>query len=211
MLRILVADDHAVVRRGLRQLFEEHPGWRVCAEAADGREAVRLAEKLQPDVAVLDVTMPALDGVAACRAIRERSPRTCVLVLTVTEAPEVAARALAAGAHAYVLKGEELAHVTEAVEALSRGRTYLSGAAVDALARRVGEPQRVPALSLLTGRERVVARLVAEGKRTREVAQALGIGERTVESHRGSVMRKLQLQSLADLVRFAVRSGLVKA
>jgi DNA-binding NarL/FixJ family response regulator len=212
MVRILVADDHEVVRRGVRKLLQCRPGWEVCGEAADGLEAVAGAERLRPDVVILDVTMPGLAGMAAARAIRSRLPQTEVLVFTMHETDELLADALSSGAKGYVLKTDPTRLLLAAVEALSRHAPFVtptfSDALVHAHGRRVGT--RAGSL-LLTSREREVVRLLARGQPNRLVASALGISVKTVESHRANVMRKLELRSIVDLVRYAVRNQLVEA
>jgi DNA-binding NarL/FixJ family response regulator len=210
MIRILVADDHDVVRRGLRNLFHSH-GWEVCCEAATGDEAVAAAEHWRPDVAVLDAMMPGLDGLAATRQIRARVPQTEVLIFTMHETEELVADVLSSGAHGYVLKTDPSRHLLAAVEALARHACFITPSISDALVgslggRRGGRGTRSP----LTGREREVVRLLAHGRANRDVAGALGISVKTVESHRSNLMRKLELGSIVDLVRYAVRNRLVE-
>lgn len=214
MLQILIADDHEVVRRGVRALLESRPGWQVCVEASDGREAVEWAATLQPDIAVLDAFMPGLDGLAAARGIRERSPRTRICVFTMYETDELVSDALAAGARAYVIKTDPSRHLLAAVEALARHGTYLTPSLSDALADRIltGRGWANGSLrSLLTIREREVLRLLAVGHSNKEVGGSLGISVKTVESHRANIMRKLEITSIAGLVRYAVRNKLVSA
>jgi DNA-binding NarL/FixJ family response regulator len=212
MTRILVADDHEVVRRGVRRLLQARPGWEVCGEATNGEEAIAAAELLHPDVVVLDVTMPGLEGIAAARAIRARLPRTEVLVFTMHETEELLADALAGGAQGYVLKTDPSRLLLAAVEALARHASFVSPSMSDAVARASarGGARGTRAL-LLTGREREVVRLLAHGRPNRQVASALGISVKTVESHRANVMKKLELRSIVDLVRYAVRNRLVEA
>jgi DNA-binding NarL/FixJ family response regulator len=210
MIRILVADDHDIVRRGLRSLFHSR-GWEVCCEATTGEEAVAGAEWCRPDVAVLDAVMPGLDGLAATRRIRLRLPETEVLVFTMHETEELVADVLASGAHGYVLKTDPSRYLLAAVESLARHACFvtptLSDSLVGALGRRAsGRGARGP----LTNREREVVRLLAHGRANREVAGALGISVKTVESHRSNLMRKLELGSIVDLVRYAVRNRLVE-
>lgn len=212
MLRILLADDHALVRRGLRQSLEERAGWEVCGEAANGLEAVERAQALRPDVVVLDLMMPELGGLEATRRIRASVPEAEVLILTFQHTEELAAEVLAAGARGYVLKTDPLEAFIAAVEALARHRAYFTHSVPESVVERIlhSRPLNGARFSLLTSRERQVAQLVAEGQRTRDVAQALGISEKTVETHRTAIMRKLNLHSLADLVRYAVRNHLVQ-
>jgi DNA-binding NarL/FixJ family response regulator len=212
MTRILVADDHEVVRRGVRRLLQARPGWEVCGEATNGEEAIAAAELLHPDVVVLDVTMPGLEGIATARAIRARLPRTEVLVFTMHETEELLADALAGGAQGYVLKTDPSRLLLAAVEALARHASFVSPSMSDAVARASARRgARGTRALLLTGREREVVRLLAHGRPNRQVASALGISVKTVESHRANVMKKLELRSIVDLVRYAVRNRLVEA
>jgi DNA-binding NarL/FixJ family response regulator len=212
MTRILVADDHEVVRRGVRKLLQARPGWEVCGEASNGDDAVTASEQLHPDVVILDVMMPGLEGIAAARAIRARLPRTEVLVFTMHETEELLADALASGAQGYVLKTDPSRQLLAAIEALARHAPFVSPSMSDAVAhasaRRGARGART---LLLTGREREVVRLLAHGQPNRQVASTLGISVKTVESHRANVMKKLELRSIVDLVRYAVRNRLVEA
>ena len=212
MLRILLADDHALVRRGLRLSLEEHPGWEVCGEASNGMEAVAQAQALRPDVVALDLMMPELGGLEATRRIRATVPGTEVLIFTFQHTEELAAEVLAAGARGYVLKTDPPEAFIAAVEALERHRAYFTHSVPESVVDRLlhARPLYGVRFSLLTSRERQVAQLVAEGQRTRDVAEALGISEKTVETHRTAIMRKLNLHSLAELVRYAVRNHLVQ-
>jgi DNA-binding NarL/FixJ family response regulator len=215
MTRLLLADDHAVVRRGLRHLIEAHPGWHVCAEAANGREAVALAQELAPDVALLDVAMPELNGIEATRRIRSSSPHTEVLIFSMYDADHLVHEALKAGARGFVLKSDPAEQVIAAVEALSRRNPYLTSSVTKTLldvflresSQRDGDE---PATSRLTSREREIVQLLAEGRGYKDIAQVLSISPKTVEAHRAAIMRKLDLQSAADLVRYAVRNGIVQ-
>jgi DNA-binding NarL/FixJ family response regulator len=214
MLRILLADDHALVRRGLRVALEERPDWRVCGEAKDGLEAVAQAQGLRPDVVALDLMMPELGGLEACRRIRAAVPGCEVLIFTFQHTEELAAEVLAAGARGYVLKTDPPEAFLAAVEALSEHRAYFTHSVPESVVDRILHARPLGGtvrFSLLTSRERQVAQLVAEGRRTRDVAEALGISEKTVETHRTAIMRKLHLHSLADLVRYAVRNRIVQA
>jgi DNA-binding NarL/FixJ family response regulator len=212
-MEILLADDHPVVRRGLRQSLEERAGWQVCAEAENGREAVELAERHRPAVAILDLSMPQLNGIEATRLIRARVPQTEVLIFSLHHAEELAAQAMAAGARGYLSKSDGPGDLLDAVDALSRHAPWFSGRVGGAMVSRIvrGSGNRGGSLTLLTGREREIVKLVAEGARTREIATRLGISEKTVETHRSAIMRKLNLKTVATLVRFAVRNQLIQA
>jgi DNA-binding NarL/FixJ family response regulator len=211
MTRILVADDHEVVRTGLRKLLEARAGWEVCGEAADGHAAVAEAERQRPDVVILDVMMPGLTGIAAARAIRTSLPRTEVLVFTMHGSDELLADAFASGAQGYVLKTDPSRQLIAAVEALARHAPFVTPSLSDALVDARRRPRGGRAGSLLTVREREVVRLLARGQASRQAAATLGISVKTVESHRANVMRKLELRSIVDLVRYAVRNRLVEA
>ncbi len=212
MIRILVADDHEIVRRGLRNLVQARPDWEVCAEVAGGDEAVEAAELHHPDIVILDVMMPGLTGILAARAIRTRSPRTEVLVFTMHEAEELLADALSSGAQGYVLKTDPARQLLSAIEALAHHRRFVTPSIPDAFVHCVGGRRSTSGGPLLlTSREREVVRLLAEGHPNRQIAVELGISVKTVESHRANVMRKLELGSLADLVRYAIRNRLVEA
>jgi DNA-binding NarL/FixJ family response regulator len=213
MIRILLADDHAIMRRGLRGLLETHEGWQVCGEAGDGQQAVELAVKLEPKVVVLDLSMPELNGLEAAAQICSALPDAEILIFTMHESEELIREALSAGVRAVVVKSDVEGHLIAAVESILRHEVYFSprvsetlmGAFVHAAEGHAAAspPDR------LTEREREVTRLLAEGKSNKEVATALSITARTVETHRANVMRKLEINSIVELVHYAVRSGLV--
>lgn len=214
LCRILVADDHAVVRAGLRTLLESRPGWQVCGEAADGREAVELAGKLKPDVAVIDIGMPLLNGVEATRQIRRVSPETEILVLTMHESEQMVEKVLEAGALGYVLKDVADSTLISAVEMLRRHKPFASPRIARSFTRagsRHAENAPAPerARGRLTEREREIIQLLAEGKSNKEVAGVLGISVRTAETHRANIMLKLDLHSIVDLVHFAMRNKII--
>ena len=214
MLRILIADDHAVVRRGVRAILESQPGWEVCGEVANGREAVEEVKRLKPDVVVLDVTMPELNGLEATRQILKDAPHTEVLILTMHSSEAVAGEALRAGARGVVLKSDADHELVLAVEALRAHKPYLTPQVAEfVLDRYVGQTQEANRVSAnaLTSREREVIQLVSEGKSNKEVASALGVSVKTVEAHRASVMHKLKLHSASELVRYAIRNKIVEA
>jgi len=210
-LRILIADDHAVVRAGLRSLLESHSGWEVCAEAPDGRAALEKASKLKPDVAVLDIGMPLLNGVEATRRIRASSPSTEILILTMHESDDLVQQVVEAGARGYILKDDADRVLLAAVDAVRQHRPYFSTRVstppVDDL------PSADPARTRLrlTPREREILQLLAEGKSNKEVASLLGISVNTAEAHRANIMLKLNLHSLAELVHYAIRNNIINA
>lgn len=211
-MRILIADDHEVVRRGVRVLLEARSGWEICGEAVEGREAVDKAGRLQPDVVILDIGMPGLNGLDAARQIRKASPRTEVLILTMHESEQVVREVLGAGARGYVLKSDAGRQLVEAVEALGRHKTFFTSSVAEIVLKnylKSGESGENTEPSSLTHREREVVQLVAEGKGNKEVADILGISVRTAETHRTNIMRKLECRSLSDLVRYAIRNNII--
>jgi DNA-binding NarL/FixJ family response regulator len=209
--RLLLADDHDVVRRGLRALLEQRPEWQVVAEATNGRETIELALKLKPDVVVLDVSMPELNGLETTRRIRTELPKTEVLIFTMHESEELITEALAAGAHGYLLKSDAPSHVITAIESLLRHRPFFAGKVSQTLLDKFLATLGTSLAEPLTSREREVVQLLAEGYSNKSVASKLGISVKTVETHRAAVMRKLELRSLADLVRYAIRNHLIEA
>ena len=212
MVRIVIADDHAVVRRGLRSILESQPGWEVCAEATNGREAVAAIKRLKPDVAVLDVTMPELNGLEATRQIVKEVPRTEVLILTMHSSEELTREVLRAGARGVVLKSDADEALIAAVNALRQHKPYLTALATEqVLGRYMADDKQSTPAARLTPRERQVLQLVSEGKSNKEVAAALRISVKTAEAHRANIMRKLQLRSVSDLVRYAIRNKIVEA
>lgn len=215
-VRILVADDHQVVRTGLRALLESKTGWQVCAEASNGREAVEKAGELKPDVAVLDIGMPLLNGVEATRQIRKLSPQTEILILTMHDSDQLVQEVLAAGAHGYILKDDADRNLIAAVDALRRHKPYLSSRVSEAASNAANPSEDGPvsghsSRSRLTPREREIVQLLAEGKSNKEIAGYLGISVKTAETHRANIMLKLDFHSLADLVRYAVRNNIIQS
>lgn len=216
-VRVLLADDHDVVRSGLRAMLGGNAAFEVCGEASDGREAVELAGKLKPDVVVIDINMPVLNGVDAARQIIAALPRVEVLFLTSNESEKVARQALLAGARGYVVKTDAARDLIAAVESVSAHRPYFTSSVSDlVLAGFLNQERGTPrgakiAGADLTQREREVLQLIAEGRSNKEVANTLGIGLKTVETHRANVMAKLDLHSVADLVRYAIRNGIIVA
>lgn len=213
-INILIVDDHAVVRRGLRALLETHRGWKVCGEACDGNEAVRKAEENQPDVVILDVSMPEMNGVMATVRIREVAPHAKVLVLTMHSSEELIQSCLRAGAQGYVLKSDAERDLISAVESLSRNRTFFSQAATNVVLENLREKQNGTGeealIDNLTSREQEIMQLLVQGRTNKEVGALLGIGARTVESHRWNIMNKLHLSTFSDLVRYAIRKKMVE-
>jgi two-component system, NarL family, response regulator NreC len=208
MIRILLADDHALVRQGFRMILEAQPDMEIVGQAGNGREAVELAGKLHPDVAVVDVAMPELNGIEATRRIGNISPRTRVLALSMHKDSMYVREILRAGARGYLLKDSGDADLVAAVRAIAKGDGYISPSVSDAVLsdyrRHVSDP-----LDLLTSREREVLQMIAEGKTNKEIAASLNLSVYTVEAHRGRVMEKLNLHSTGELVRFALRNGLI--
>jgi DNA-binding NarL/FixJ family response regulator len=211
-VRILIADDHELVRRGLATELTQIPGWVVVAEAANGREAVDLAAKHRPDVIVLDLTMPDLNGLEATRKILSAEPSARVLVLTAHESEQLVREVLSAGAQGYVLKSDAGRVLISAVEALLDGRPFFTSnvarLVLDGYLRN--DSRDLATAPALSAREREIVQLLAEGKSNKDVARALEISVKTAETHRSNIMRKMQFGSLADLVRFAIRNKIIE-
>jgi len=216
MLRILIADDHELARKGIRSLLENRPGWDVCGEAKDGREAVERAADLKPDIVLLDIGMPNLNGLEAARQILSASPNIAILILTMHDSDQTIREVLRAGARGFLLKSDAGTDLMEAVEALQTQRTYfnnrVSQMVLDGYLDREVPDRRGSdtANDVLTTREREVIQLLAEGKTSKEVAVTLNLSVKTAETHRTNLMRKLGLHSVADLTRYAVRNGIVQ-
>jgi DNA-binding NarL/FixJ family response regulator len=211
---ILIADDHDVVRRGVKSLLQSHPGWEVCGEASDGREAVDLAKKLKPQIVILDASMPKLSGLDATRQILAALPRTEILIFTMHESEELVTAVLEAGARGFVLKTDQGRDLERAVTALTEHQTFFTSSIAEMVLGGFLERKRKPPTSknkagLLTAREREVIHLLADGKSNKEVATALGIATKTAEAHRINIMRKLNVHSIAEVVRYAVRNQLL--
>ena len=213
-LRILIADDHALVRRGVRNLLSHRPEWHVVCEAVNGLEAVEKARDLQPDVAILDFSMPLLDGSAAAKQIMQASPSTAIVVLTMHDSDEVIREVLRSGARGLVLKTDADQDLVEAIEAVATSRYFFARRVNDMVvegyltgAKPVTIPN--PSTAQLTPREQEVLRLLAEGAASKQIASRLAISVRTVESHRIHVNRKLGFSSVAELVRYAIRHGVI--
>ena len=209
MVRILLADDHAVVRRGLRALLEARQDFEVCAEASNGREAVELALHHKPDVAVLDISLPIVNGIEATRQIRKEAPGTEVMIFTLHDRESEIRDVLHAGARGYVLKSEADEQIVRAVEALARHHAYFSDHVSETLLDNFVEQSGSSNGISLTAREREVVQLIAEGNSNKKIAHLLSISVKTVETHRSASMRKLDIHSTAELVRYAVRHRLI--
>jgi DNA-binding NarL/FixJ family response regulator len=205
--RILVADDHEIVRHGLRALLESHPGWEVCAEATDGWQAVRLAAELKPDVVAMDIGMPNLNGLDAARQILRENPRQKILFLTMYQSEQLARTVQQAGARGLLLKSEAGSELVTAIETVQRSGNFFSTRTSTELR---GE-QRSKCRETLTPRERQVVQLLAEGKTTKEVACVLDLSVKTAETHRSNIMGKLGLHSISEVVLYAVRNNIVQA
>jgi DNA-binding NarL/FixJ family response regulator len=214
-LRILVADDHDIIRRGLRQLLMSRPGWEVCGEAKTGREAVSASETLKPDVIVMDISMPDLNGLEATRQIQKASPNIGILILTMYFTDQLVRDVIECGARGYILKSDADKELVSAVEALSNRRTYFTREASEILLNGLSRPDvvldpKATPRQRLTNREREIVRLLAEGKSSKDVSATLGISVKTAETHRANIMRKLELHSVSELVRYAIRNQIIE-
>ena len=214
-LRILIVDDHAVVRRGVRSLLESEAGWEISGEATTGREAVDMARRLQPDVIVMDLSLPELNGLDATRQILKDSPRSEILVLTMHHSEELARDVLHAGARGYVLKSDADQSLIAAVKSLREHKPFLSSKVtefvLDDYLRQTDALEEALTHEAVTAREREIIQLLAEGKSNKEAASILGISVKTIEAHRANIMRKLRLRSVSELVRYAIRNKIVQA
>jgi len=208
---ILIADDHGVVRGGLRLLLERQPGMEVVAEAADGVDALEAALAERPDVAILDVSMPRLTGLQVTREIKAHAPEVSVLMLSMHDDERYVFEALKAGASGYVLKREADVDLVDAVHAVGRGEPFLTNAATETLIREWMSDETAGPSEPLTHREQEVLKLIAEAHTNREIGEILHLSEKTVESHRGNILRKLGMRDRVELVRYAIRRGLVEA
>ena len=213
-LDLLVADDHDIVRRGLRDLLEKQPGWKVVAEASNGREAVEKTKQLKPDVSILDISMPSLDGLEAARQIVESGSSTKVLILTMHHSDPLIQQMLKAGVRGYVLKSDAASDLVQAVEALHRNKTFFTSKVPQVFLDERDKPAKNKTQDhtlRLTPRQREIVQLLAEGKNSREIAAALGTTFKTVETHRANIMRRLECHSVTELVRYAIRNELIQA
>ena len=213
VIRILLADDHTVVRKGLRLLLESHPGFKVIAEAANGREAVSLAETHTPDVVVLDVAMPLLNGIEAARQVSAKMPQIAIVFLSMHSDESYVLKALKSGAKAYLLKDSAEDDLINAIKAVTEGKAFFSPAIskmlVEDYMRQMREREVEDSYELLTTREREILQLFAEGKSVKEVAALLDLSLYTVETHRSNIFQKLDLHSVAELILYAVRKGVI--
>jgi DNA-binding NarL/FixJ family response regulator len=214
-LRILVADDHEIVRRGLVSLIKSHPDWEICAEADNGRQAVEKTSESKPDIAILDIGMPVLNGLEATRQILREHPGVRILILTITDTDQAVQAVLDAGARGFLLKSDAARDLVTAVEALAHNKTFFTARVADlVLSGYLNRTQRSAknniSLPGLTSREREVVQLLAEGKSTKEVACHLDLSVKTAETHRSNIMRKLGLHSVSELVLYAVRNNIVQ-
>lgn len=216
MIRILLADDHHVIRLGLRHLLGKQEGWSICGEAVNGRQAVDMALEHKPDVIILDLSMPELSGVEAARQITSQVPSASILIYTMNDSEDVVRDVLTAGARGIVLKSDVHSQIVAAVETLAAGKPYFTGGVAEILLKAYlsKSPRNSgssPQTSVLSAREREVIQLLAEGKSNKQVASDLGISTRTAEAHRAEIMRKIHVDSLAGLILYAIRTGIVEA
>jgi DNA-binding NarL/FixJ family response regulator len=215
-LRILIADDHDIVRRGIKSLIESRPEWKVCDEAHSGREAVAKAEERKPDIVVLDISMPELNGLEAARRIRKVSPNSEILILSVHYSDQLIKEILDAGVRGFIVKSDSDRDLIVALETLANHKPFFTSMATEVMLTNFQRPTSVPApgemrTSRLTSREREIVQLLSEGKSSKEVASSLGISVKTAETHRANIMRKLEIHSVSELVRYAVRNQIIEA
>ena len=209
--RIIIVDDHDAIRRGVRQLLETTPYYQVVGEAADGRTGLEVARETKPDIAIIDYSVPEMNGLDLAHALKRELPRIEILLYTMHDREEIIMEVLRAGVRGFVLKSDTERHLITALDALSIRRPYFSGAVSDTLLEQFLESKPHLSASSLTHREREVVQQVAEGRINKEIAARLNISVKTVETHRASAMRKLKLRTTADLVRYAVRNQLIQA
>jgi len=214
ILRIVIADDHEIVRQGVKNLVANEADMEICGEATIGRDAVSLVEKLKPDVAILDISMPGLNGIDAARQILKAQPKTKVLMFTMHEAEQLVHEVFNAGAHGYLLKSDAGRHLIAAIRTVASGSHYFSSKLSEVIFESFlkKDVPHLPADSQQkpSGREREIIQLLAEGKSNKEVATTLGISVKTAETHRAAVMRKLGLHSISELVRYAIRNHMIE-
>jgi DNA-binding NarL/FixJ family response regulator len=215
LLRIVVADDHEIVRRGLVSLLKSHAGWEVCGEARDGREAVEKVKDLEPEIVILDIGMPNLNGLEAARQMAHNNPESKLLILTISDADEIVRAVLDAGARGFVLKSDAARDLVAAVEALQSNKTFFTARVAEVvlggyLGRSRSHAGREMTLPDLTPREREIVQLLAEGRGSKLVASHLNLSVKTVETHRTNIMRKLKLHSVSELVLYAIKNQMVQ-
>ena len=215
-VRILIADDHDLMRRGVRTLLEPHPGWEICGEATTGREAVAKAEQLKPNIVILDISMPDLNGVDAAKRIKKVSPDTEVLIFSAHYSDQLIREILEAGVRGYIVKSDSDRDLVIAVESLAKKKPFFTSRATEVMLTSFsdGGPKQDPSEPLrdrLTTREREIVQLLAEGKSSKEVASSLNISVKTAETHRANIMRKRQIHTVSELVRYAIRNQIVEA
>lgn len=215
-LRLLIADDHEIVRKGFRAIIEAQPDCEVVGEAADGRRAVEMAKELRPDIVVLDISMPSLNGLEATKQILKARPPTKILILTMHESDSLIREVLDAGARGYILKTDAGRDLVAAIDALRRNKTFFTSRVaqmiLDGYLKGDAKPEQSDkARDRLTPRQREIVQLLAEGKSSKEVAVALGLSVKTAETHRANIMRKLDCHSVSEVVRYAIRNKIIDA
>jgi len=213
-LKILVVDDHDIIRRGLKDLLNAKSGWEVCAEAKTGKEAVALAEQLKPNIVVMDISMPDLNGLEAARRIHKSLPKTGILILTMHFSDQLVREVIEAGARGYILKSDADRDLVAAVDCIANRRTFFTSRASEMLLggqapQNANVEPRLPLRSRLTAREREIVQLLAEGKSNKEIATFLNISVKTAETHRANIMLKLNFHSVTELVRYAVKNKII--
>ncbi|HEX8077765.1 MAG TPA: response regulator transcription factor [Chthoniobacterales bacterium] len=209
-LRILIADDHPLVRHGLRSVLESQQGWTVCGEAEDGRSAVKLGLELKPDVFLMDVTMPELNGLDATRQLRRERPDAAILILTMHESDQLCSDLMRAGARGCLLKSDSPRQLLAAVEAVANGKQYFTPHVTNRTAQGEVAPGGARMPARLSAREREIVQLLAEGRTNKEIATLLGIAYKTVDAHRTNIMKRLNIHSVAELVRYAIRERIIE-
>ena len=209
--RIIIVDDHEAIRRGVRQIVETKPYYQVVGETGDGRSALEMAKDVRPDIAIIDYSIPELNGLDLSHALKRQNPRIEILLYTMHDREEIVMDVLRAGVRGFVLKSDTEKHLLAALDALAIHRPYFSGAISETLLGQFLESKTTEMASSLTHREREIVQQVAEGRINKEIAARLSISIKTVETHRASAMRKLKLKTTADLVRYAVRNQLIQA
>jgi len=214
-IRVLIADDHLVMRRGVRAVVELQEGWSVCAEASTGREAVEMVEKFRPEIVVMDLQMPELNGLDAARQIKRKSPETEILIFTAQETEKLVHDVFDSGARSYIMKTDAADHLIDAIKALSEHKHFFTSRISEIVFARCIQGKQAlegtPENSRITDREREIVQLLGEGKSSKEIAIILGISVRTVETHRAAIMKKLGLKSFSALIRYAVRNKIIEA